>query len=160
MATIGMSHNALYVRDLDKSLHFYRDLLGMRMYHQATEDGGSYRRRAAYLDWEGNDDSFKLVIAQYLDDEYKNGGTDPTPIDHFSFWGGRHPRNVPEADRGRRTVFFGTQRSGQHVVSTCVRVQVLLPVLLRPGRTSRPVRAMHQRITRPAYQAPLDRRIC
>ena len=86
MATIGMSHNALYVRDLDKSLHFYRDLLGMRMYHQATEDGGAYRRRAAYLDWEGNDDSFKLVIAQYLDKEYQNGGTDATPIDHFSFW--------------------------------------------------------------------------
>ena len=46
----------------------------------------AYRRRAAYLDWEGNDDSFKLVIAQYLDKEYQNGGTDATPIDHFSFW--------------------------------------------------------------------------
>lgn len=87
MPTIGMSHNALYVRDLDKSLHFYRDLLGMTVYHHAPEEvGRGWKRKAAYLKWEGNDDSFRLVIAQYLDVEYKNGGSQPTPIDHYSFW--------------------------------------------------------------------------
>jgi catechol 2,3-dioxygenase-like lactoylglutathione lyase family enzyme len=86
MPTIGICHNALYVRDLDKSLHFYRDLLGMMVYHQASEEGRGWKRRAAYLRWEGNDESFRLVLAEYLDQEYKNGGTQPTTMDHYSFW--------------------------------------------------------------------------
>ena len=86
MPAIGIDHNALHVRDLDKSLHFYRDLLGMTVYHQGTEEGRNWKRRAAYLRCEGNDDSFSLVIIQHLDREYRNGGTQPTPMDHYAFW--------------------------------------------------------------------------
>ena len=35
MDAIGISHIALCVRDMDKSLEFYRDILGMRV----TADG-------------------------------------------------------------------------------------------------------------------------
>ena len=87
MSTIGMSHNALYVNDLDKSLHFYRDLLGMKLTHQQTEGTGEWSRKAAYLRWDDAPSSFVLVIAQYL--EKHPEGPPPgvrTAMDHFAFY--------------------------------------------------------------------------
>jgi len=37
MASTGLSHVELTVRDLDRSLHFYRDLLGLQVMQEGTE---------------------------------------------------------------------------------------------------------------------------
>jgi len=37
MASTGLSHVELTVRDLDRSLHFYRDLLGLQVMKEGTE---------------------------------------------------------------------------------------------------------------------------
>jgi catechol 2,3-dioxygenase-like lactoylglutathione lyase family enzyme len=37
MASLGLSHVELTVRDLERSLHFYRDLLGLRVLQEGTE---------------------------------------------------------------------------------------------------------------------------
>jgi catechol 2,3-dioxygenase-like lactoylglutathione lyase family enzyme len=37
MASTGLSHVELTVRDLDRSLHFYRDLLGLQVIQEGTE---------------------------------------------------------------------------------------------------------------------------
>src|SRR5215471_10032434 len=37
MASTGLSHVELTVRDLDRSLHFYRDPLGLQVIHEGTE---------------------------------------------------------------------------------------------------------------------------
>jgi len=37
MASTGLSHVELTVRDLDRSLHFYRDLLGLQVIKEGTE---------------------------------------------------------------------------------------------------------------------------
>ena len=62
MEATGISHIAVCVRDMDKSLTFYRDLLGMEIIKDAIEDtstGGlthTYKhhrntRRTVHLDW-------------------------------------------------------------------------------------------------------------
>ena len=87
MTTIGMSHNALYVKDLDKSVHFYRDLLGMKLTHEQTEGTGEGRRRAAYLRWDDEPSAFVLVIAQYLGQRPEEPPTGVrTAMDHFAFY--------------------------------------------------------------------------
>jgi len=87
MTTIGMSHNALYVKDLDKSLHFYRDLMGMKLTHEQTEGTGEGARRAAYLRWDEEPSAFVLVIAQYVGKsrEEPTAGV-RTAMDHFCFY--------------------------------------------------------------------------
>ena len=87
MATMGMSHNSLNVKDLDKSVHFYRDLLGMTLTCEQTEGTGERRRRAAYLGWDEEPSSFALVIVQSLGKtrEKPPAGV-RTAMDHFSFY--------------------------------------------------------------------------
>ena len=60
----AVSHIAIGVRDMDRSLGFYRDLLGMRVaadQEEATAGG----RRAAYLRWDQEETGF-LVLDQRL----------------------------------------------------------------------------------------------
>ena len=40
MATVTIDHIALMVRDLEKSLHFYRDLIGMEVLSPEEHEGG------------------------------------------------------------------------------------------------------------------------
>ncbi|MBY0400656.1 VOC family protein, partial [Myxococcota bacterium] len=61
----NVSHIAVGVRDMDRSLAFYRDVLGLHVSLDAIEElpsiAGSppLRRRGVYLRWrEGSDESF------------------------------------------------------------------------------------------------------
>jgi catechol 2,3-dioxygenase-like lactoylglutathione lyase family enzyme len=68
----ALSHVAVGVRDMDRSLAFYRDVLGMHVSLDTEEelpamgDSASQKRRAVYLRWrEGPHESF-IVLDQQL----------------------------------------------------------------------------------------------
>ncbi|HTT75983.1 MAG TPA: VOC family protein [Candidatus Binataceae bacterium] len=93
----AVSHIAVGVRDMDKSLHFYRDLLGLRVTTDAMEKVGGLKplfandqrgkRRAVYLRFEDGPHASFLVLSQ------SPGGPSGEPIKldqigvhHFAFW--------------------------------------------------------------------------
>ena len=68
----AISHVAVGVRDMDRSLAFYRDVLGMHVSLDTEEelpaigDAAPLKRRAAYLRWrEGSHETF-IVLDQQL----------------------------------------------------------------------------------------------
>jgi catechol 2,3-dioxygenase-like lactoylglutathione lyase family enzyme len=97
-ALLGMSHVAVCVRDLDRSLRFYRDLLGFRVLKDAVQDthtGGLphlYRdrhaqRRVVHLQAAAGANMPVLVMTQHPGDTV--GGEpimlDQVGISHLSF---------------------------------------------------------------------------
>jgi len=94
MTLIGISHVAVGVRDMDRALLFYRDLVGLEVTLD-TEEGGfgpsrAERRRAVYLRRPGATDphDFFIVLDQQLTRE--PFGAAPRLFElgthHFSFW--------------------------------------------------------------------------
>ncbi len=72
MSIQALSHIAVGVRDMDRSLAFYRDVIGMHVSLDTEEelpavgDAAPRKRRAAYLRWrEGPHESF-IVLDQQL----------------------------------------------------------------------------------------------
>ena len=93
MAVRGISHVAVGVSDMDTSLGFYRDIIGLRVTLDAEEgafggDRSAYRRRAVYLRVDEGPDEFFIVLDQLLDTAPH--GTPPRILQlgthHFSFW--------------------------------------------------------------------------
>jgi catechol 2,3-dioxygenase-like lactoylglutathione lyase family enzyme len=93
----GISHVAIGVRDMEKSLRFYRDLLGLKVrYDQKQPIGGlkslyahpeKGQRRAVHLDYGSGPNRGFLVLTEMP------GGTpgnaiklDEVGISHFSWW--------------------------------------------------------------------------
>lgn len=93
----GVSHVAIGVRDMDKSLKFYRDLLGLEVRFDGTQPTGGMpslyadpakgQRRAAHLHYGKGESGGFLVLSE------KPGGTpgeaiklDQVGISHFSWW--------------------------------------------------------------------------
>ena len=97
MRAKAISHIAVCVRDLDRSLAFYRDILGMTVTLDSVQDtrGGSrtqtYKhqrdtRRVAHLRWDGSQEPYLVMTC------HPGGQTDGNPIkldqvgvSHFSF---------------------------------------------------------------------------
>ena len=97
MKAKAISHIAVCVRDLDRSLAFYRDILGMTVTLDAIQDtrGGSrtqtYKhqretRRVAHLKWDESQEPYLVMTC------HPGGQTDGNPIkldqvgiSHFSF---------------------------------------------------------------------------
>lgn len=93
MSVRSMSHVAVGVTDMDASLDFYRDVLGLRVTLDTVEGAfdpaaGSYRRRAAYLRVDDGPHEFFIVLDQQLDQE--PFGRPPRIFQigthHFSLW--------------------------------------------------------------------------
>ena len=89
----GISHIAIGVRNMDKSLPFYRDVLGLRVVRDEVERMGGMsgvtdnRRRAARLVWDNGLWATYVVLSQSA------GTASGTPskldqigIHHFAFW--------------------------------------------------------------------------
>jgi catechol 2,3-dioxygenase-like lactoylglutathione lyase family enzyme len=97
MAIKGVSHIAIGVSDLDRSVAFYRDVVGMPVVVEEVESfaqgtgmwqvGAS--RRAAYVRWrEGADESF-LVLDQWPEERRPPGAPAKLfqiGVHHFGFW--------------------------------------------------------------------------
>lgn len=93
MAVLGISHVAVGVSDMERSLVFYRDLIGLRVTLDAVEgafsgDPAAYRRRAVYLRSADGPHAPFIVLDQQLDRE--PFGSPPRILQlgthHFSFW--------------------------------------------------------------------------
>lgn len=93
MATLGISHVAVGVSDMDRALTFYRDLIGLRVTLDSEEGlrgrgGELHRRRAVYLRAADGPHEFFIVLDQQLDKA--PFGTPPRLFQlgthHFSFW--------------------------------------------------------------------------
>lgn len=93
----GVSHLAIGVRDMERSLKFYRDLLGLEVRYDATQPIGGMpklyaspekgQRRAVHLHYGKGPTSGFLVLSEMP------GGTpgdaiklDQVGISHFSWW--------------------------------------------------------------------------
>lgn len=99
MITNGVSHIAVGVRDMDKSLAFYRDLLGFEVVRdEIQETKGSVlpalykdsheQRRVTSLYWKrGRDEAF-LVLSEHSDKPVTGEPIklDQIGIHHFAFW--------------------------------------------------------------------------
>ena len=97
MAPRNLSHVAIGVRDMDTSIAFYRDVVGLEVTFDDTEEfhdaAGAVmlRRRGVYLRWasERDDpDAAFLVLDQPYERERRGA---PTPmgelgVHHFGFW--------------------------------------------------------------------------
>ncbi len=93
----GVSHVAIGVRDMERSLRFYRDLLGLEVRFDGTQPIGGMpslyaspergHRRAVHLHYGRSESSGFLVLSE------RPGGTpgeaiklDQVGISHFSWW--------------------------------------------------------------------------
>ncbi len=99
MKTKGVSHIALGVRDMEKALRFYRDLLGFRVVRdEIQETQGTVlpalykdpheRRRVVTLRWkEGKEEAF-LVLSEHTDRPVSGEAIklDQIGIHHFALW--------------------------------------------------------------------------
>jgi catechol 2,3-dioxygenase-like lactoylglutathione lyase family enzyme len=97
MAVKGVSHVAIGVSDFDRSVAFYRDVIGMPVVVEEVETfpqgtglwqvGAS--RRVAYVRWrEGPDESF-LVLDQWPQEKRPAGSPAKlfqVGVHHFGFW--------------------------------------------------------------------------
>lgn len=94
----GVSHIAVGVRDMDKSLHFYRDLLGLRVVMDEVQDIGGIRamsegsterpsRRVVHLIWKDEPWAPFIVLS-----EFRGVQSNPPPklnhlgVNHFALW--------------------------------------------------------------------------
>lgn len=94
MSVQAVSHIAVGVRDMERSLAFYRDILGLHVSLDTVEeipalgDTPAFKRRGVYLRWrEGPHESF-IVLDQSLSS--KAGGAPPALFQigthHWGLW--------------------------------------------------------------------------
>lgn len=93
----AVSHIAIGVRDMDRSLRFYRDLLGLKVTLDTTENIGGIktlfanprkgRRRAVYMRFEDGPHASFIVLSQNPDETTGEPiKLDQVGVHHFSFW--------------------------------------------------------------------------
>ncbi len=82
----GISHLAIGVSDMERSLPFYRDILGLDVMLDAEEKVGQGKRRAVYMRW--GDGAGFLVLSQTLGRESsgKPLRLHQVGLHHFAFW--------------------------------------------------------------------------
>ncbi|MFN0026349.1 MAG: VOC family protein [Acidimicrobiales bacterium] len=96
MSLGGVSHLAFGVRDMDRSLAFYRDQLGMEVTSdrvQATDPSPMYAdserassRRVAQLRWTDDPDAAFLVLSTFPDATGEPLRLDQVGIHHVALW--------------------------------------------------------------------------
>ena len=114
MGVRAISHVAIGVRDMERSLRFWRDALGLSVKLDTVEElpgisgAPPRKRRAAYLGWsEGRHESF-VVLDQPLSVEPTGEPARlfQTGVHHFSFWVDDIARSVARVRAGGFEVLF------------------------------------------------------
>jgi catechol 2,3-dioxygenase-like lactoylglutathione lyase family enzyme len=89
----NLSHLAIGVSDMDASLVFYRDVLGLKLVvdkiEVMTRPEFRTERRGCYLRWAQGDDEAFIVLDQTLDSTKPRGAAKPLfeiGCHHFGFW--------------------------------------------------------------------------
>ncbi|MGH7917961.1 MAG: VOC family protein [Candidatus Binataceae bacterium] len=93
----AVSHIAIGVRDMDKALHFYRDLMGLEVTLDTMENIGGMKalfaepkrgqRRAVYLRYERGPHASFIVLSQSPGASSGEAiRLDQVGIHHFAFW--------------------------------------------------------------------------
>jgi catechol 2,3-dioxygenase-like lactoylglutathione lyase family enzyme len=93
----AVSHIAIGVRDMDKSLHFYRDLLGLKVSLDTMESIGGLKtlftnpqkgkRRAVYMRFEDGPHASFIVLSQNPGETPGEAiKLDQVGVHHFAFW--------------------------------------------------------------------------
>jgi catechol 2,3-dioxygenase-like lactoylglutathione lyase family enzyme len=94
MSVRALSHVAIGVRDTDRALEFYRDVLGLAVTADRVEEFAQRagqapaQRRAVYLRWGEGPHSSYVVLDQHLTEETQGAATPlfDAGIHHFAFW--------------------------------------------------------------------------
>src|SRR5262245_9322857 len=94
MSVRALSHVAIGVRDMDRALEFYRDVIGLPVTSDRVEEFAqgtgqpAAQRRAVYLRWDEGQHSSYVVLDQHLTKETKGDATAlfDAGIHHFAFW--------------------------------------------------------------------------
>src|SRR5438132_4300036 len=94
----GISHTNIRLRDIDKCLPFYVDVLGLKISlddgNQAISGGDFHRRRAVYLRWDLRQRQ-SFVVLQCFPADVSNESSETIGYDakltamglnHFGFW--------------------------------------------------------------------------
>lgn len=93
----AVSHIAIGVRDMERSLRFYRDLLGLKVTLDTMENIGGLKtlfanpqkgkRRAVYMRFEDGPHASFLVLSQHPGETAGEPiKLDQVGVHHFSFW--------------------------------------------------------------------------
>jgi catechol 2,3-dioxygenase-like lactoylglutathione lyase family enzyme len=109
MVTKGVSHIAIGVRSMDKSLAFYRDQLGFQVVRDevqktkgtvlpAVYKDSHEERRVATLYWKRGKDEAFLVLSEHNDKPVSGEAIklDQIGIHHFAFWVDNLPKVYEE----------------------------------------------------------------
>lgn len=90
MDVVGLSHVNIGVTDMDRSLAFYRDIVGLEISVDRMEEYPQYglRQHAVYLRWAGQPGGSFVVLDQQLGfDPFGDAPTlQQTGMNHFGFW--------------------------------------------------------------------------
>lgn len=93
MTIRSASHIAIGVRDMERSLPFYRDLLGMKVSDDqlqtlgTNEDGTPRQRRAVFLRWDDAIDSQFVVLDQQIGAAIgEPAAMGQVGVHHIAFW--------------------------------------------------------------------------
>jgi catechol 2,3-dioxygenase-like lactoylglutathione lyase family enzyme len=94
MTIHNVSHVAIGVRDMDRTIRFYRDIIGLEVRQDAIEEFGGVngqpgvKRRGAYLRWSDDPNAPFLVLDERQDLQAPGGPKDlyDVGIHHFGFW--------------------------------------------------------------------------
>ena len=88
----AVSHIAIGVREMERSLRFYRDLLGLRVTLDRVEPAQDQpnapppRRRAVYLRWEDGQHSTFVVLDQQFEQHGEPTELFQVGLHHVAFW--------------------------------------------------------------------------
>ncbi len=92
MTVKTFSHVAVGVRDMERSLPFYRDVLGLEVVFDQTEtitSFGGVQRRGVYLRWDRDPRTPFVVLDQLLSVSRSGEASRPFEdlgVHHFGFW--------------------------------------------------------------------------
>lgn len=93
MAVITVSHIAIGVKEMDRSVRFYTEVFGLRVALDNVEDSqnprlGAVRRRAVYLRWDDDPLAPFLVLDELLSHPRQADANSytGTGVHHYGFW--------------------------------------------------------------------------